>query len=192
MNNSLSRSFLTFIALAVITITCSAQITTIKEALDVALKNETVATSGGKMKLYSANAYTNSNGKSWSFTFYDGGEHRHSVRVDEKGKKHYTTQPKGSLRVFKDIDFSKLPAPSSVLVEDAMKKSKTALEALGFKPTNSGKYQITYYVRSELRQKNKAFHNYKVSLPTGDGKQGKTVSFKNGKLDTISNSSIQD
>ena len=182
----------TCLAVIAFAATASAEVSTIKDALGVALKNETIAAGGEKMKLYSANAYTSGTRTYWSFQFYDSGANLHSVRVDGAGKASYSSRDKGSMSVFDDLDFSKLPAPSEVLVEGAMEKAKAALVALGFKPTNSGKYQISYYVRSEYRQKDTPVHDFKVSLPTGDGKAGKMVGFKNGSIDTIMNSSIRD
>ncbi|MBK1829683.1 hypothetical protein JIN77_03020 [Verrucomicrobiaceae bacterium R5-34] len=168
-----------------------ADVNTPKEALDIALKNETIAAAGEKMKLYSMSSNYDGTRKRWSFSFYDGGDKTHSVSVDDKGKANYYARDKSSMRIFEDLDFSKLPAPSEVLIEDSVSKAKTALEALGFSPITDKKVYVSYYLRSELRQKDQAYHAWQVSLPTGDGKQGKMVSFKNGKLDTIMNSSIR-
>ena len=95
-----------------------------------------------------------------------------------------------SMRIFDDIDFSKLPAPNDVLIENIIAQGKEALTALKFKTIDNGKLFVSYYVRSEMRQKDKAYHAWSVTLPIGDGKKGKTVNFKNGEIDTISNSTI--
>lgn len=193
MKNISSKIATTCLALAALTAAASAQVTNLKEALDAALKNSTIAAAEGKMKLYAASASKSGANPYWSFQFYDGGTNVHSVSINGKGKVNYSTRDKGSsTRVFEDLDITQLPAPNDILVEGAMEKSKAALEALGFKLTNSGNYQISYYLRSEFRQKDKASHEFRVSLPIGDGKQGKTVGFKNGNIDTIANSSVRD
>lgn len=190
MKTKLTMVCLTFLALAINT---SAQVVNITKALGMALKNETIIASGNKLKLIDANAYTSGSGMYYSFSFYDGSANVHSVRVDPKGKVNYSALEKNSqTRVFEDVDLSTLPAPSEVIVENAIQKAKTALETLGFKPTDSGKIQIHYHLRAEYRQKSTAVHDYKVSLPTGDGKQGKTVVFKNGNIDQVINSTIRD
>jgi len=171
--------------------TATAEVNTPKEALAIALKNETVAAGGDKMKLYSMSSSYDGDRKRWSFSFYDGGEKSHSVSVDGKGKANYYARDKGTMRIFEDLDFSKLPAASEVIVDDSIGKAKTALEALGFKPLTDKKVYISYYLRSETRQKDVAVHAWQVSLPTGDGKQGKMVGFKNGAIDTVMNSSIR-
>ncbi|BDS04970.1 hypothetical protein NT6N_00100 [Oceaniferula spumae] len=191
MKTILGKFAATSVAALAMTIAVSAQVNNTKEALAVALKNETVAAGGEKMKLYAVSGNYNGTNKRWSFQFYDGGANVHSVSVDEKGKANYYSREKGSTRVFDDLDFSKLPAPSEVLVEDAIGKAKTALEALGFKPITDGKLYISYYVRSEYRQKDVPVHDWKVTLPIGDGKQGKMVGFKNGGVDTVMNSTIR-
>ena len=177
-------------AFAMVT-TATAEVNTPSEALAIALKNETVAAGGEKMKLYSMSSNYDGTRKRWSFQFYDGGDKSHSVSVDDKGKANYYARDKGSMRIFDDLDFTKLPAPSAVMIADSIGKAKTALEALGFKPITDKKVYISYYLRSELRQKDQPYHAWQVSLPTGDGKQGKMVGFKNGELDTVMNSSIR-
>ena len=94
------------------------------------------------------------------------------------------------MRIFDDVDFTKLPAPNEVLIDDLLGKGKAALVALKFKTLDSGKLYVNYYVRSEFRQKDKAYHAWSVTIPIGDGKKGKTVAFKNGIIDTINNSTI--
>lgn len=192
MKTLISKLATTCFVLLALTAGTYAQVSNLKEALDLALKNETIAAAGEKMKLYSASAYVSHGNKSWSFQFYGGGAELHSIRINTKGKASYSSRNKGTNKVFEDIDFSKVPAPSEVLVADGLAKAQKALEALGFKPTNSGNFQISYFVRSEYRQKEVPSHDYKVSLTIGDGKQGKTVTFKNGNIDTISNSGIRD
>ena len=183
---------ITYLALVALTAVAFAQITTLKDALNTALKQKDIASVGESMKLYSASAYRKGKRGSWSFTFYDGRDLYHTLRVDTRARTYYTTKPKGRQSILQDLDFSKLPAPTSVIVVDALNRSKAALTALGFKPTNSGNYRINYHLRSAVHQKSTAIHTFHVSLPTSDGQQGKTVTFKNGKLDTVSNSSIQD
>lgn len=175
---------------AAITTSASADVTNIKDALGVALKNETVAAAGEKMKLYSLTCNYNGDNKRWSFQFYDGGSNLHSVSVNKTGKASYYAREKGSMRIFDDLDFSKLPAPNDVLIEDIIGKASAALSALGFKPVDNGKLYINYYVRSEYRQKDKAYHAWSVTIPIGDGKKGKIVAFKDGVVDTINNSTI--
>ncbi len=175
---------------AAITTSASADVANIKDALAVALKNETVAAAGEKMKLYSLTCNYNGDSKRWSFQFYDGGSNLHSVSVDKAGKARYYAREKGSMRIFDDLDFSKLPAPNEVLIEDIIGKASASLEALGFKPVDNGKLYINYYVRSEYRQKDKAYHAWSVTIPIGDGKAGKIVAFKDGVVDTINNSTI--
>lgn len=188
LSAKLTTTCLAALALAA---SAAAQVSNTKEALAVALKNETIAAAGDKMKLYMVSGNYNGASKRWSFQFYDGGANVHTVSVNEKGKANYYSRDKGSTRVFDDLDFSKLPAPGEVLVDDSINKAKAALEALGFKPITDGKLYISYYVRSEYRQKDKPVHDWKVTLPTGDGKQGKVVGFKNGTVDTVMNSSIR-
>ena len=167
-----------------------AEITNIKEALDVAIKHENISSVGEKMKLYSLSANYNGANKRWSFQFYDGGSNLHGITVDKSGKARYFARNKGSMRIFDDIDFTKLPAPNAILINGLIAQSKTALTALDFKPLDNGKLYINYYVRSEYKQKDKAYHAWNVTIPIGDGKQGKNVAFKNGKIDTINNSTI--
>lgn len=167
-----------------------AEVTNVKDALGVALKQETIAAAGDKMKLYSLSANYNDAKKRWSFQFYDGGANLHSVTVDQSGKARYYARDKGSMRIFDDVDFSKLPAPDKVLIDDLVGKGKAALAALKFKTLDNGKLYLNYYVRSEYRQKDKAYHAWSVTIPIGDGKKGKSVAFKNGEIDTINNSTI--
>lgn len=181
----------TCLAALALTAAATAQVANTKDALAIALKNSTIAAGGEKMKLYMVSGNHSGTSKRWSFQFFDGGDKVHTISVNDKGKANYYARDKGSTRVFDDLDFSKLPAPNDILIEDAIGKAKTALEALGFKPITDGKLYISYYVRSEYRQKDKAVHDWKVTLPTGDGKQGKVVGFKNGTVDTIMNSTIR-
>jgi len=178
-----------FLAAAIIT-SAHAEVTNIKDALGIALKQETIAAAGEKMKLYSLSANYNGDNKRWSFQFYDGGSNLHSVTIDQSGKARYYARDKGSMRIFDDVDFTKLPAPNEVLIDDLMGKGKTALKALKFIAFDNGKLYVNYYVRSEFRQKDKAYHSWSVTIPIGDGKQGKKVAFKNGEIDTINNSTI--
>jgi hypothetical protein len=175
---------------AAITATASADITNVKEALDAAMKQETIAAGGEKMKLYSLNANYNGATKRWSFQFYDGGANIHSVSVDKTGKARYYSRDKGTMRVFDDLDWTKLPAPSAVLIDDIIGQSKAALAALKFETVDNGKIYMNYYVRSEYRQKDKAYHAWSVTLPLKAEKQGKTVGFKDGKIDTILTSTL--
>ncbi len=180
------------IAAAAITMasTAQAEITNIKEALAAALKNETIAAAGDKMKLYSLSANYKGNTKRWSFQFYDGGANVHSIYMDKSGKARYSARNKGSLRIFDDLDFSKLPAPTEVLIDNVAAKAKEVLIALKFKPVENGKLYISYSLRSEFRQKDKPAHFWNVTIPIGDGKKGKLISFKNGQLDTMMNATI--
>ena len=180
----------TLLSAAVITAPSSAEVTNLKEALDAALKNEIIASGGEKMKLYTLNANYNGDTKRWSFQFYDSGAKIHSVSVDKTGKTRYYGREKGNVRVFEDLDWSKLPAPTEVLIEDLVGKAKEALAALKFETVDNGKIYMNYYVRSEYRQKDQAYHAWSVTLPLKEARKGKTVGFKNGKIDTISNSTI--
>ena len=173
------------IAAAAITASASADVATLKDALDIAMKNETIAAGEDKMKLKSASANYTKDRKSWSFTFYDGGAQLHTVYVDVKGTARYSSRDKGSSRIFDEIDWTKLPAPSDVLIDDAIGKAKTALTALNIAPAE-GRISISYYLQQESRQKDVAYHAWRVTVRIGDGKQGKTVGFKNGIVDTIS------
>lgn len=94
------------------------------------------------------------------------------------------------MRVFDDLDWSKLPAPADVLIEDVVGKAKAALAALKFETLDNGKIYMNYYVRSEYRQKDKAYHAWSVTLPLKEAKKGKTVGFKNGQIDTIMTSTL--
>lgn len=184
------RWAIAFLTAAAITTTASANVANVKDALAVALKNETIAAGGEKMKLYSLNANYNGANKRWSFQFYDGGANIHSVSVDKNGKARYYARDKGSMRVFDDLDWTKLPAPNDVLIADIVDQAKAALAALKFETLDNGKIYMNYYVRSEYRQKDKPYHAWSVTLPLKEGKKGKTVGFKNGKLDTILNSTL--
>lgn len=179
-----------FAVMATCATAVKAEITNAKEALDAALKNETIAAAGDKMKLYSMNANYNGDRKTWGFQFYDGGANVHSVYVDKKGKVRYSARDKGSMRIFDDLDFTKLPAPTEVFVADSIKTSIEALKALGFEHKDNGKLYINYYLRSEPRDKDVPLHRWSVTIPVGDGKKGKIVGFQNGKLDTIMNTTI--
>ncbi|MFK7910480.1 MAG: hypothetical protein AB8F34_07745 [Akkermansiaceae bacterium] len=175
---------------AAISATASAEVATVKDALAVALKNETIAAAGDKMKLYSLNGNYNGATKRWSFQFYDGGANIHSVSVDKAGKARYYSRDKGSMRIFDDIDWTKLPAPNDVLIEDLLGQATAALAALKFETIDNGKIYMNYYVRSEYRQKDKAYHAWSVTLPLKEAKKGKTVGFKDGKIDTIMTSTL--
>ena len=168
-----------------ITASASTEVTNLKDALDVALKNKTIAAAGEKMKLRSANANYSKTRKTWIFTFYDGGDQVHTVYVDAKGKARYSSRDKGSARIFDEIDWTKLPAPSTLLIDDIIGKAKSALTALNIPPAE-GRINITYYLQQEPRQKDVAYHSWRVTLRIRDGKQSKTVGFKNGVVDTIS------
>jgi hypothetical protein len=187
---TISKIAAAFFLAAAITTSASAEVANIKDALGVALKNETIAATGEKMKLYSLTCNYNGTNKRWSFQFYDGGANLHSVSIDKSGKARYYAREKGNMRIFDDIDFTKLPAPNDVLIEDIVGKATAALAALQFKALDNGKLYINYYVRSEYRQKDKAYHAWSVTIPIGDGKKGKVVAFKNGTIDTINNSTI--
>ena len=179
-----------FVAAAIVTTSAAADVTNVKEALGLALKQEAIAAAGYKMKLYSLSANYNGDNKRWSFQFYDGGTSLHSCSIDKSGKVRYYVRDKGSMRIFDDVDFTKLPAPNEVLIEDLVGQGKAALTALKFKTLDNGKLYVNYYVRSEFRQKDKVYHSWSVTIPIGDGKKGKTVAFKNGAIDTINNSTI--
>ena len=179
-----------FVAAAIVTTSATADVTNVKEALGLGLKQETIAAAGYKMKLYSLSVNYNGDNKRWSFQFYDGGTSLHSCSIDKSGKVRYYVRDKGSMRIFDDVDFTKLPAPNEVLIEDLAGQGKAALTALKFKTLDNGKLYVNYYVRSEFRQKDKAYHSWSVTIPIGDGKKGKTVAFKNGAIDTINNSTI--
>jgi hypothetical protein len=179
-----------FVAAAIVTTSATADVTNVKEALGLALKQEAIAAAGYKMKLYSLSANYNGDNKRWSFQFYDGGTSLHSCSIDKSGKVRYYVRDKGSMRIFDDVDFTKLHAPNEVLIEDLVGQGKAALTALKFKTLDNGKLYVNYYVRSEFRQKDKAYHSWSVTIPIGDGKKGKTVAFKNGAIDTINNSTI--
>lgn len=179
-----------FVAAAIVTTSATADVTNVKEALGLALKQEAIAAAGYKMKLYSLSANYNGDNKRWSFQFYDGGTSLHSCSIDKSGKVRYYVRDKGSMRIFDDVDFTKLPAPNEVLIEDLVGQGKAALTALKFKTLDNGKLYVNYYVRSEFRQKDKVYHSWSVTIPIGDGKKGKTVAFKNGAIDTINNSTI--
>ena len=179
-----------FVAAAIVTTSATADVTNVKEALGLALKQETIAAAGYKMKLYSLSVNYNGDNKRWSFQFYDGGTSLHSCSIDKSGKVRYYVRDKGSMRIFDDVDFTKLPAPNEVLIEDLVGQGKAALTALKFKTLDNGKLYVNYYVRSEFRQKDKVYHSWSVTIPIGDGKKGKTVAFKNGAIDTINNSTI--
>lgn len=161
-------------------------------ALAAALADKTVAAEGDKIKLYSASASYKPERKTWSFRFYSGGDNLHSVTVAPDGKTRYSAFAKGSSRVFDDLDFTKLPVPSEVIVEGALEKSKKALTDLGFEIIDNGKSSIYYSLTSEYREKDKPAHTFRVSLPIkhSDPKKGKQVSFYNGILDQIINTSI--
>ena len=185
-----AAALFTAVAIIISTTAVKADVANVNDALAIALKNETIAAAGEKMKLYSLSSQYNSDKKRWSFQFYDGGENLHSISIDQAGKARYYARDKGSMRVFDDIDFSKLPAPNDVIIADIIAQGKEALTALKFKTIDNGKFFVSYYVRSEMRQKDKAYHAWSVTVPIGDGKKGKTVNFKNGVIDTIANSTI--
>jgi len=185
-----AAALLTAVAIIISTTAVKADVANVKDALAIALKNETVAAAGEKMKLYSLSSQYNGDKKRWSFQFYDGEANLHSISIDQAGKARYYARDKGSMRIFDDIDFSKLPAPNDVLIEDIVAKGKEVLAALKFKTVGNGKLYMNYYVRSEMRQKDTAYHAWSVTVPIGDGKKGKTVNFKNGIIDTVGNSTI--
>ena len=113
-----------FVAAAIVTTSATADVTNVKEALGLALKQEAIAAAGYKMKLYSLSANYNGDNKRWSFQFYDGGTSLHSCSIDKSGKVRYYVRDKGSMRIFDDVDFTKLPAPNEVLIEDLVGQGK--------------------------------------------------------------------
>ncbi len=187
---NLKQLAIAILTTAIFSVSAAAGVSNIKDALDIALKNKTIAKGGGKMKLYSINASYNGANKRWTFQFYDGGSNIHSVSIDKSGKARYYRRDKGSMRIFDEVDFSKLPAPSTIFIDDIINKSTTALKALGFTPVENGKLRLDYYLRNEYRQKDKAYHSWRVTIPIGKGKEGKTVTFKNGAIETVSNATI--
>ena len=195
MNNNTQSIMIKWITSCLFMVTftsvTSAQVANVQDALNIALKNETIANSGDKMKLYSVNAIYNRNNKNWSFQFYDGGDNIHNVSVNNTGKTRYYARDKGTIPIFDSINWEKLPTPNDVLVENITKKAKAALHALKFDIIDNGKIYMSYHIQSEPRQKNKAFHSWSITLPLKETGKGKTVGFKNGKIDTILTSMIQ-
>lgn len=175
------------IAAAAITIVSAAQagVTNIKEALATALKNQTIAAAGDKMKLYALSASYQGDTKHWTIQLHDGGTKIHTIHINNTGKTRHSARNKSNLRIFNDLDFSKLPAPTEVLIDDVAAKAKEALSALKFTPTGNGKLHIIYNLNPGFLQKGQPCHTWRVIIPVGDGKKGKTVIFKNGRLDSI-------
>jgi len=131
------------------------EVTSMKQALELALADKTIAAEGDKVKLYSASANITKERINFTFRFYTGGENIHAVSVNKSGKTRYYASAKGSSRVFDDLDFTKLPAPSEVIVEGAVEQCKKALTDLGFAVLDNGKYSTYYSISSEFREKSK-------------------------------------
>ena len=166
--------------------TVSAEPKTIQEALAIVLEEETIKAGGEKMKLYMASSSRDEKSIYYSFNFWDGGENTHTVSVDKNGKTRYFAKEKSKfMRIFDDLDFTKLPAPSAIFIEDIEGKCVQYLAAVGFIPAKGGRIIINYSLRSEYRQKDKAKHVWNVTMPIADGKRGKIVVFANGELEAI-------
>lgn len=195
---SLGRKLIVgFMTSLIVTLSIQADVTNIKDALGIALQQKAIEAGGDKMKLYSLSANYNGKTKRWSFQFYDGGANLHSITIDQSGKARHYPRDKGTMRIFDNVDFSKLPAPKEILIDDLVDQGVAALKALNFKPTDNGKLYLKYYVRSENLQKDKPYHSWSVTIPIdiaegkkSENKQGKTVTFKNGKIDTVTNAII--
>ncbi len=176
---------------------CAAQVVAekylskVENALVMALEHKTIAAGADKMKLYGAHGTLSKDRISWSFSFYDGGDLVHSVSINSKGQLHYSSRDKGSSNIFKTVDFTKVVKPTETLIPDLKAKAMKALNALEFIPDDSGKMYISYSLRAHYKTKDIGDHYWKIAMPTGDGTSGKMVGFKNGNLDTISNSTVK-
>ena len=165
-------------------------VSSVKDALALALKHEQIASKVDEMKLYMSSSTISVKRQSWSFTFYDGGSLLHTVSLNSEGKTYYSSRDKGSSKLFTQLDFTKLPAPNDVLIDGVVKQAKEALSLLKFEP-NDAKLYINYNVRNNYKQKDVAIHTWNVSMPVGEGASGKMVGFENGKLSTVMNSMIK-
>jgi len=162
---------------------------TVLEALDKALKHEKLAPMADKLKLYSCNCSAIPNNTSYSFTFFDGGDMLHTLSI-RKDKEYYSSREKGSFSLFKDLDFSAVPAPKEVVMAGMVENAKKALTALEFAPSTD-KVFISYSLRNQFKEKTKAVHYWYVTMLVGDGSSSKMIGFKDGKLSSMAESSIK-
>ena len=167
-----------------------ADVTNIKDALAIAMEHEAVSTSGEKIKLYSLSAHYHGTKKRWNFQFFNTGENLHNVTVTSLGNALHYLRSKGDISVFKNLDFSQLPAPKEVLLGGLIEKGMSAITALKFKPASNSNLYIRYQLRNDLLKKDKACHVWSITIPIGDGKQAKTATFLNGQIDTVTNAII--
>ena len=186
----LRRLILGICAATLLLPTVSANVNDLQSALALASKHQTIADAGGSMKLYSLTANYNGKDKRWRFQFYDGKDKLHNVHIDQAGKIRYHARNKGNLRIFDHVELKTLPHPSETLIHNLVEQARKALKALNFKLAEKDTVYIRYQLHNHLTHKNKAYHVWTVTLPVGDGKQGKNVSFKDGSVDTISNAII--
>ncbi len=182
--------FTTATALSQATAEAPAPTQSVTAALDKAMKHAQIAPKADKMKLYLSSCSISKDRTSYSFTFYDGGDLLHTVSINSSGKEYYSSRDKGKTRLFGELDFSKLPSPKEVMIEGVVEKSKKALNALEFSPSTEKLY-ISYNLRNHYKNIDQAHHYWNISMLTGDGTSGKTVGFENGKLSTVSNSTIK-
>lgn len=162
---------------------------TIADALDKALQHAQIAPQADKVKLYLSSCSLSEERNTYSFTFYDGGTLLHTISMNN-GKQYYSSREIGTTKVFKELDFSKVPAPKDVVIEGVIDKTEKALTALEFGPTVEKLY-VNYNLRNDYKNKDQAHHYWNVSMPTGDGTSGKSVGFVDGELSTINNSTIK-
>jgi len=195
MNTKLLLSTITAMLLSMVSVFSqaaapAAAANSVVEALEKALQHEQIAPKADKMKLYMSSCSVSPKRSNWSFTFFDGGALLHTVTINSSGKTYYNSRDKGTSRVFKELDFTKLPAPKEVMIEGIVEKSKKALTALEFAPSTEKMY-INYNLRNDYKQKDKAIHSWSVSMLVGDGTSGKSVGFQDGKLYSIQHSIIK-
>ena len=167
-----------------------ADVTNIKDALGIAMEHEAVSTSGEKIKLYSLSAHYHGSKKRWNFQFFSTGENLHNVTVTSSGNALHYLRSKADIDIFKNLDFSQLPAPKEVLLDQLIDKGISAITALKFKPASNSNLYIRYQLRNDLLKKDKACHVWSITIPIGDGKKAKTATFLNGQIDTVTNAII--
>ena len=167
-----------------------AELNNVSDALEVAIKHEAVSKRGETIRLYSLSANYLGDKKRWNFYFFDTGENLHAVTVTNSGKALHHLRSKGDLRIFEELNFSQLPHPREVLLDGLIQKGIAAMSALKFKPVNDGQLHLRYQIVNDPRNKDKARHLWSVTLPIGDGKKGKTATFMNGQIDTVTNAII--
>lgn len=159
----------------------------VRDALELALKHDALSGREASIRLFSLSANYLGAKKRWNFLFFDAGENLHAVTVTNSGKALHHLRNKGDIRIFDQLDFSQLPPPREVLLDGLIEKGIAAISALKFSPVKDGPFHLRYQLDHNARKKDEARHLWSITIPVGDGKRGKTATFLNGRIDTVTN-----